>query len=342
MELTKLIQIQPNQIYKVRYPTGKIKEIQYKVNITKIEKPLSELKEIDDKCDEFFNMLLDSNIFELREHYKQWLLVGNQSNDNKFIELREFIDNFYKSKSKIHYNIIIEIVKVIAYDNLTIHEKSFKYQNDIINRIFSFKFRKNYRKSSNIIYEDERIREVIDDIIFRIGDNEYYYDFVEDSDFMNENLVEYIVSGNNYTIHVNKDDLNKNIIYNLGYCKFRNNYIYFSLITLDGKKYIVFNDDSYIVKRKYKLPQIKLNVHNYGQRQILKKIYSHETTWKYDYVYDVDLYVIDDNKLLEALKNKIKEVYSEVEIKDINYIDIMVPVFGEEHRIERYNDRIDY
>lgn len=158
---------------------------------------------------------------------------------------------------------------------------------------------------------------------------------------MDINLIEYINPENNYVIHIKKDDLNKNIIDKFGYYSFDYNKIHFSLISLDNKKYIVFNDDSYNAKHRYKLPQIKLSVHNDKQRQILKKIYSYETTWKYDYVHDVDLYVIDDDKLLEALKNKIKEVYCEDEIKNINY-DIMVPVFGREHRIERYNDRIDY
>ena len=196
------------------------------------------------------------------EHYKQWLLNENSGDDNKFIRFRNSINDFYINKNKVHYKILIEIVKIIAYENLTINKMWFQYRYSIINQIFGSEFEKYYNRSECEMNKGEQIWEIVDSVIFKIGDKYYFYDSVNDSVFMDRNLVEYINPENNYVIHVKKDDLNKNIIDKFGYYSLDYNSIYFSLITLDNKKYIVFNDDSYNAKHRYKLPQIKLNVHN--------------------------------------------------------------------------------
>lgn len=157
MKPIKINQIDTTKTYKIGYLTGKVKEIHYKVNITKVEEPSIKLKEIENNCDEFFNVLLDSNIFELREHYKQWLLDENSRDDNKFIRFRKSINDFYINKNKIHYKILIEIVKIIAYENLTINKMSFQYRYGIINRIFGSEFEKYYHRSECEIHKGEQI-----------------------------------------------------------------------------------------------------------------------------------------------------------------------------------------
>lgn len=198
-------------------------KIYYKVNITKTEEPLKQIKQdyeleqkINDTCDKFLNELLNFNIFEVVDDYRKY--ISNEAyksskrpnindfkfkSNNKYLDLIQYLNqtrneanDIYRNytltneKMKSHYNIHIEINKI---SNLYLYEDQdvFKIRDLILNQIMtlpdfglgSTKLTELYKTNEEFI-NGLRISEVIDNITFNINNQDYQYEDVTNDKFV--------------------------------------------------------------------------------------------------------------------------------------------------------------
>lgn len=368
---SKTIVIDGNSVYYI----NNIIHLQYKVNIIKKIELLQKNKEdynyeqkINDEYNNMFNYLLNFNIFEIADHYKDYLL-NNEENlkNNKFLSFYGKIIEFYrrkneiyneytpsKSKSKIHYDINIEILKSnlmkknFYYDEYLIRNKILDNIGYIFdgNGIFN-----GYRQPITILYKNKdelfgnkRIWETIDEITFKIKNEIYQYEEITNDKFMfdyknkYEDLIFINLNYNTYFYCINN---NMYYLNNPGYLiyetkKYQLKPLYFNNQVLFLIKYselpkINDNECKYKLKNNTKL---YLSNNNDDHIKILSDHFITRTTWKYKYFYSIELIELDiDYKISKGLEMLCKKIFNNV--NNINYNIMTYKECGFEERKER-------
>lgn len=198
-------------------------KIYYNVNITKTEEPLKKIKQdfeleqkINDTCYEFLNKFMDFNMFEVVNDYRKYIYneaykASKRPNindfeskpNNKYLDLIQYLNqtrneanDIYRNytrtneKMKSHYNIHIEINKI---SNLYLYEDQdvFKIRDLILNQIMTLpdfglgptKLTELYKTNEEVI-NGLRISEIIDNITFKINNQDYQYEDVTNDKFV--------------------------------------------------------------------------------------------------------------------------------------------------------------
>ena len=312
--------------------------VSYKINIissikeplTKTEKKYTFEQNIKSECDDFFNYLLDSNIFDIVDDYNKYMFNDTQTDNkfvsylNKLIEYRDKRQQLYQ-KYRIHYKIYIEILTTTIFDINIYYHNTIKNTilNDIIENwgiccLFSDETCiRNLYKPTKEFLNAHQIREVIDEIIFNINGKEYQYEDVTNNNFIynfDNNYDDIIFITTNYmTLNYNNDNKSTQ---NFNKTNINNTYYYliykskrYNLrnIKINGKYILVMEDrdkkENNMVFKQNFVP-ISLNV--YQGKDIITILYDNFKdwqSWKYQYFNDVDLYQLDiDPRIEQALK----------------------------------------
>lgn len=315
-------------------------KIAYKVYITKTEEPLQKISQdyeleqkIDNVCDEFLNKLMDFNIFEVVDGYRKFILNENSEYSidddvepiNKYEALewclyqsRIKCNNIHKkynpskSKTKTHYNIHIEIVKIsdlCFYEN----EDVFKIRNLILDQIMTLpdigfycvdKLDRLYKTKEEVI-NNLRVSEVIDDITFKINDQEYQYEDVTNDKFVYKFLNKYedliFIKLERYILKDDNSLLSKLLS---SYIIYKSEKYPIKQLNVNGRKYLYIEPVDEFESFKSKYDKVDLNVR---QGKKIKDILCHNfrtlSSYGYDYFNDVILYKLNiDTRIETALK----------------------------------------
>lgn len=349
---------------------GKTK-ISYKVNITKTEEPLQKISQdyeleqkINDACDEFLNKLIDFNIFEVINDYRKFIV----DKDNKYnidddvepvnkyealewylnqarIKANDIYRNYIpsKSKTKTHYNIRIEINKIsdlYSYND----ENKFKIRDLILNQIMTLPSMNRYHdlelaklyKTKEEVIDNLRIFEVIDNITFKINNQEYQYENVTNDKFVYKFLNKYedlifikldngILGGNDY-------------LFSYSYIIYKSKKYPIKELNVNDEKYLYIEPVDEFESFKSKYNKVDLNVRQ-GQQIItlLNLRFRTWSSWKYDYFTDV---VLSKLHIDSRIETAIKLLY-EKHTKSGIILDYGIWTYdrGTEHRVNTYDDK---
>ena len=352
-------------------------KISYKVNITKKEELFQKISQdyeleqkINDACDEFLNKLIDFNIFEVVDDYKKYIVDEAYKDNcyetnifefepvNKYRALEWYLNqarikaigiyrNYIppKNKTKTHYNICIEINKISDLYLCDV-ENEFYIRDLILNQIITLpsidfycesKLTKLYKTNDEVV-NNLRISEVIENITFKINDQEYQYEDVTNDKFIYkfqnkyENLI--FINLDNGILRV-VDYLNPLF----SYCFIYKSKKYpIKQLYVNGEKYLYIEPVDEFKSFKSKYIKVDLNVHQ-GQEIItlLNRNFRTRSSWKYDYFTDVILSKLHIDRRIETA---IKLLY-EKNIECGRILDYGIWTYDRrwEHRINTYDDK---
>ena len=328
--------------------------INVKININEQEDGYEKI--IEYYSDSFLEKILDVNIFELNENFKECLLNPQSNKYDKILDIVNFLKNAlkliesfkkYTSKPRL-FNVKFEIL-----NNSYILENSCYTDKYYIKRIIEKSF--SHFKYCDYLFTHESItrNEIYDidvecnnnfknNVIFVINGKEYnYFDFNENTnifdnnfwisdlikvtsivDFNDESKRNYIIEQGENTIHIKE-------------IKFNNEARLCAIINDDYK---LINKTEIIRKRTFIKNLNHAFIDSYDD---IIDYFCYYVTWKYYYFKDVNIYETEtNNDIIKMLKILYKRIHHNKNLE--NYNILLAFRIGSEHRINKYTKCLDY
>ena len=314
--------------------------IKYKVKITKREEPLEKTqldfdyeKRLADNCERCMNELLELNFIKAIEDYRQYL-EEVEDEHNEFIKCYKTIKKLYeelynfkyissKSDKKIYYSIHIDILNTGSiYFNVNC--RSDLWLKDTILENIVDEFRTYYHRKDEILWR-RRVWEIIDEIIFKIGDKLYQYDVVTNNMFYNNKY-------NNAIMCITTEQkIGDNDLY--GYIINHGKKEYLYKLSIDNQTLIYLDVKSSINAKNGNFIK-KLDMCPKYEELLYNKFNAKPKSYVYQYTNEITFYEADvENSYSEILK-KIHEHLFNKTFDDFCY-KILIPIPGKAYRREQ-------